>query len=87
MTIGDNKVLLTYLLGMVYIRFKTFQKYKLFIFLGNILSYFRAIIKYISYAAIMDTSPEMQIQLTVAFCIHGVNLMGAWPSPDMAAAS
>lgn len=49
-------------------------------------SLLRAIIKYITYKGIMDTSPEMQFY----YLFHAVFrkfIVGAWPSPDMAAAS
>ena len=50
---------------MVYIGFKTFRKIQL-LFFRRAFFLFGAIIRYISYTGIMDTSPEMQIQQTVA---------------------
>lgn len=47
---------------------------------------FGAIIKYISYAGIMDTSLEIQFYYTVVSVFREYTV-GAWPSPDMAAAS
>lgn len=57
---------------MVYIGFKTFSAAFLIIALANFRC-FGAIIKYISYAGIMDTSPEIQFYNTVSFCVQEIH--------------